>query len=157
MRHGFLSYAHDDYDYAKAFVDHLATSKGHGGADFWWDAAIAGGQNWSQEIADAINKAEVFVLLATSGFLKSDYIMKTERPAIEARARQCGGLIVSVILGYFVWEPHFGQYQVVPSEKGRVKPIRDFKPHDKGYNTAHRALLGAIKAHPWPVVTVHTP
>jgi hypothetical protein len=86
MRHGFLSYAHDDFLYAKAFVDHLATSKDHGGAYFWWDAAIHGGQNWSQEVADAIDRAEVFVLLATSGLLKSDYIMRTEIPAIEARS-----------------------------------------------------------------------
>jgi hypothetical protein len=54
----------------------------------------------------------------------SDYIRYTERPAIEAQAARCNGLIVPVILHSFVWEPPCGRPSGFAIGKWAVEGVR---------------------------------
>ena len=144
---GFISYAKDDHGMCQAFARHLGSSGDHGGAKFWWDDSLRGGHDWERKITDAIEHAEVFVLLVSSAFLASVFIRETEERLIRERAARCDGLIVSVILKSCYWEPRLGRYQVLPSFRGRLKPIHKWGARDEAYDEAHRQLLAAIREH----------
>jgi len=146
---GFICYAHHDYKMLEVFKRHLDANKQVGGVSYWADPHIRGGQKWRPEIAKAIDQAQVFLLLLSAAFAMSDYIRYTERPAIEARAAGCNGLIVPVILNSFIWEPHVGRLQALPIANGRLKPVDRWGGHDRGVTAAHQQLLDAIHAH-WP-------
>ena len=55
------------------------------GIDFWRDKRIAPGNYWSKKIEEAIQEASIHLLLITPHFLASDYIIKNELPAINAK------------------------------------------------------------------------
>jgi hypothetical protein len=143
---GFISYTHTDHSLCGRFQAHLALSKDHGGADFWADKRINAGEQWSAAIGTAIDQAEIFLLLVSAKFFGSAYIRDVELPRILARAAQCDGLIVPVILRPCRWEFKLGGYQAVPSVDGKLKPITEWRPHDKGCHEAHTQVLNAIVA-----------
>jgi len=146
---GFISYAHHDYRMLEVFKRHLDANEPVGGAKYWADPHLRGGQQWSPKIAKAIDRAEIFLLLLSAAFAMSDYIRNTERPAIEARAARCNGLVVPVILNSFIWEPHVGGLQALPTEGGRLKACDRWGGYDRGFTAVHKQLLEAIDAH-WP-------
>jgi hypothetical protein len=147
---GFISYAHHNYKTLEVFKRHLDANERVGGAKYWADPHLRGGQKWSSQIARAIERSEVFLLLLSAAFAMSDYIRNTERPAIEARAARCNGLIVPIVLNSFIWEPHVGGLQALPIRSGRLTPIDRWGGHDRGVTAAHKQLLEAISAH-WPI------
>ena len=147
MVDGFISYAHDDYPMLQEFKGRLDADKRTGRPNYWADSHLRGGQAWNQEIERAIARADVFVLLVSSKFIGSTYIHDVELPAINTRAVQCGGLIVPVLLRNCVWEQQLGHLQTLPSIKARLKAVANWRPHNDGYDAAHRQLLAAMQAH----------
>jgi hypothetical protein len=143
---GFISYTHTDYKLFQRFEAHLALSKDHGGADFWADKRILAGEHWSPAIERAIDQSEIFLLLISAKFFGSAYIWNEELPRIMARSALCGGLIVPVILRPCRWEFKLGGYQAVPTVDGNLKPISEWRPHDKGCHAAHDQVLAAVLA-----------
>ena len=143
---GFISYTHTDYRLCQEFQSHLALSKDHGGADFWADKRIQAGEQWSAAIEAAIDQAEIFLLLVSAKFFGSAYIMDIELPRILARAAQCEGLVVPVILRKCFWRFKFGGYQVVPTFGGHFRPICNWRSHNDGFDAAHEQVFAAIEA-----------
>jgi hypothetical protein len=144
---GFISYAHADFDMCQAFCKVLAPAARHFGVEFWSDPRLHTGQDWNQGIADAITAAEVFVALVSYESLYSDYISNTELPAIRARSKTNGALILPVLLNRCLWEYEFAAPQVAPVTKGKLLPIADWKPHLHGYHEAARQAADAIQRY----------
>lgn len=143
---GFISYTHSDYKLFLEFEPHLARSVSHGGADFWADKRIHAGEKWGPAIEQAIDQAEIFLLLVSAKFFHSAYIFGTELPRIKARAAQCDGLIMPVILRRCTWEFELGGYQAVPTFHGSFEPICGMRrSHNDGFDAAYRQILGAIQ------------
>jgi hypothetical protein len=130
----------------REFESHLALSKDHGGAEFWADKRVQAGERWSAAIEQAIDQAEIFLLLASAKFFGSAYIWNEEWPRILARAARCDGLIVPVILRPCRWEFKLGAYQAVPDIDGKLKPISEWRPHGNGCHAAHDQVLAAMLA-----------
>jgi hypothetical protein len=143
---GFISYTHTDYTLCRAFESHLVLSKDHGGADFWADKRIQAGEQWSPAIEQAIDQAEIFLLLVSAKFFGSAYIMDIELPRILARVAQCNGLVVPVILRRCSWRFKFGGYQAVPTVGGHFRPICNWRLRNDGFDAAHEQVLAAILA-----------
>jgi hypothetical protein len=142
---GFISYTHTDYRLCGEFEAHLALSKDHGGADFWADKRIQAGEQWSAAVEQAIDQAEIFLLLVSAKFFGSAYIVDIELPRVLARVAQCDGLVVPVILRPCRWEFKLGGYLGVPSVDGKLKPISEWRPHGNGCHAAHNEVLTAIQ------------
>jgi hypothetical protein len=143
---GFISYTHTDHRLSVELQSHLALSKDHGGADFWADKRIQAGEQWSAVIEQAIDEAEIFLLLVNAKFFGSAYIWNEELPRILVRAAQCDGLVVPVILRPCRWELKLGGYKGVPATDGKLKPISEWRPHGNGCHAAHDQVLTAIVA-----------
>jgi TolB-like protein len=66
----FLSYARAD----AAFAHRLATRLESAGFSIWWDALITGGEAYSRSITDALDKADVVIVLWSSHSIESDWV-----------------------------------------------------------------------------------
>ncbi|MCK5602692.1 toll/interleukin-1 receptor domain-containing protein [Candidatus Pacearchaeota archaeon] len=100
----FISYSHadmEDEDWLgrlKKFLKPLERSKV--AVDIWDDSRIAPGQQWSQEIDDALKSAHAAILLIGPGFLASDFVMKHELPLLLEAAKTGGTKVLPIVVGY---------------------------------------------------------
>ncbi len=95
---GFIAYARKDHKMLLELLERLEPDTRIGGPAYWVDRQIRGGQKWNNRIEAAIERAEIFLLLLSPAFIKSDYIYRIELPAIRARAARCEGLVVPVLV-----------------------------------------------------------
>lgn len=70
MRHVFISYCHEDADFAHVLEDHLKQS----GLAVWKDRELRAGDNWHAEIENAIKLASSLVLILSERALISEYV-----------------------------------------------------------------------------------
>jgi hypothetical protein len=94
----FISYAHADEKFLKAFTTQLNPLIRHGDIDAWSDQRIALGQDWHKEIQTALARASAAVLLISAEFLDSTYISNSELPALLKAAKERGLKIFPIIL-----------------------------------------------------------
>ena len=70
MRHVFVSYSHDDADFAHILNDQLNQA----GFSVWKDLDLRAGDTWHEEIEDAIRSALAVVLIASERAQASPYV-----------------------------------------------------------------------------------
>ena len=79
----FVSYAHADDEYAdsfmKEFKEMLTPSKKYH-FKFWQDHVILPGEDWADEINNALNECTLGILLVSPSFLGSNFITQEELP-----------------------------------------------------------------------------
>ena len=68
--HVFVSYARADEAWATAIIDRL----GQAGFKVWWDGLIPGGERFSAQIDEALERARAVVVLWSKSSLKSDWV-----------------------------------------------------------------------------------
>lgn len=75
----FISYSHKDKEYFDRLLVHLKVLKNlDGGFDEWSDIKIRAGQKWKEEIAGALANSDIAILLISTDFLASDFIINNE-------------------------------------------------------------------------------
>lgn len=74
----FISYSHRDDALRQRLDAHLALLRRQQVFDVWHDRRIAAGQAWAGEIDQALERADVVMLLVSADFLASDYCYGTE-------------------------------------------------------------------------------
>lgn len=89
----FISYSHKDEAWKDRLVTQLRVLEMQGLLEVWDDRRIAAGAEWEREIATAINRAAVAILMISADFLTSRFILGQEAPRLLAR-RQTDGLHV---------------------------------------------------------------
>ena len=65
-----------------------------GHVDLWADSRITPGDRWKQEIASAMERASIAVLLVSADFLASDFVAENELPPLLEAAQREGVRIV---------------------------------------------------------------
>ena len=144
---GFISYAHEDGAMFQEVCKHLTPIARRYDIEFWTDAKLHTGQYWNDAIAKAIAEADVFVALVSYESLFSNYIATMELPAMRARAKANGGLILPVLLNRCLWRYEFSAPQVAPVHDGRLLPIADWHPQRNGYHAASEQIADAIQRY----------
>jgi len=147
---GFISYARKDRPLLKELLE--PQFKAIALADklqFWDDRLIMAGETWSTEIAAAIGRARYFVLVLSPDAIVSDYISKTELPAINARIAACNGLVIPVLLRDCLWEafPEITSLQAIPDGRTHPEAITLWADKDQAATTMARQLRLAIQRH----------
>jgi hypothetical protein len=144
---GFISYAHDDHGMFQDFkTTHLRAVERAFGIEFWSDDRIGIGYRWDPAILSEIDVALVFVLLVSPAFIASDYIWYKELPAITAR-HSADALVLPVVLHRCQWQMICGPLQATPIERGRLKPVADWRPRRNGFDCAREQMAKTIETY----------
>src|SRR5262249_35128748 len=83
---------------------HLGVLQREGLLDTWDDRRIGAGDDWHEEIQQAIERASVAILLISADFLTSKFILETEVPRFLVRRQTEGLHIVPVIVWPCPWK-----------------------------------------------------
>jgi hypothetical protein len=95
----FISYSHKDSIWLDRISQHLKVLKKEGfNLDIWSDTKIKASQKWRDEIFKSLEKAKIGILLISTDFLASDFIIDNELPILLNHARSRGTEILPVII-----------------------------------------------------------
>ncbi len=100
----FISYSHQDERWKDELKQQLQVLQLHAGFAVWDDRQIAVGDNWLPVIEQAIAQARIAVLLVSSDFLTSNFIVRQEIPKFLQRREQQGLCIVPVVVRPCAWK-----------------------------------------------------
>ncbi len=96
----FISYSHQDKAALERFQQHLRSVMPDQMAEIWDDTRIKAGDTWRTEIENALTVARVAVLLISTDFLASSFIVKNElQPLLQAAAKGEGAILLQIIVG----------------------------------------------------------
>lgn len=104
MRKGFVSYSHRDRETWVALRKHLVPLSKHYAIEFWWDEENQNGDRFDEEIAQAIERASVHIVLLSEDSMCSEVIQTMEIPAIQRKERESNDLVNYVVLNYCYWK-----------------------------------------------------
>ena len=91
--HVFISFSYIDWDTVSAILE--ALDRHH--IQYWSDQRIAAGDDWKRETDEAIESADVFILMVSPGYASSDFAMYEMGWAVGI-SRDTGAKIVPVII-----------------------------------------------------------
>ncbi len=95
----FVSYSHANDAYLKRLQVHLKVLKHEGvDVDVRDDTRIKAGMKWNDEIKAALVSAKAGIMLVSTDFLASDFIMTNELPSLLESAESCGTTILPLII-----------------------------------------------------------
>ena len=121
----FISYSHRDTEWLKRLQLYLKPLEDAGQLSRWDDTQITMGMKWGNEIAQALARARVAVLLVSDAFLASDFITRNELPALLKAAEQNGALILPVIVSPCRYErtPELKDFQAANSPERTLEEM----------------------------------
>ena len=99
----FISYSHKDEAWKNRLQTQLDVLQMQGLLSVWDDRQIQVGDLWLPKIEQALNDADVAILLISADFLSSRFILEKEVPQLLARREKAGLLIVPLILKPCLW------------------------------------------------------
>ncbi|BAU14886.1 small GTP-binding protein [Leptolyngbya sp. NIES-3755] len=137
----FISYSHKDKKWLTALRTMLKPLEKKLPVEVWDDTRIRTGQQWRSEIAQALDRACVAILLVSPDFLASDFIAEHELPPLLKAAEQGGLVVVSLHISHSLYdETEIEKYQAIndptqtldllnPGERNRllVRVCREIK------------------------------
>lgn len=102
----FVSYSHADAEHLKRLQVHLSPLKKWTELNIWDDTRISVGDNWREEIENALATCSAAVLLVSADFLASDFISDNELPPLLKKAEVNGTRIIPLILKPCLYTSH---------------------------------------------------
>ncbi len=121
----FVSYSRQDARWRDWFVGMLAPVARQERLEVWTDQREVVGYEWRAQLQDAIRRSRLALLLVSSTFLASEFIMRQELPALIER----GVHLVPVLIGDCLWdqEPLLEPLQWAHDPKLDTPPTRKQK------------------------------
>lgn len=113
----FFSYSHRDEDLRNELEIHLSTLKHQAIIEPWHDRRIDAGQEFSQEISEYLDEADIILLLVSPYFLGSQYCYDVEMKRALEKHKTKEAVLIPVILEPCDWEfSLFGGIMATPTD-----------------------------------------
>ncbi len=114
----FISYSHKDEEWKDRLRPHLKMLEQQDRIVVWDDRKIGAGDQWYDEIGQAVNRAAVAVCLISADFLASDFVTKEEIPHLLERCERDGMIIIPVLVRPCLWKvvPWLSETQMLPRD-----------------------------------------
>lgn len=128
----FISYSHADVKWLDRVQLNLKVLENLNiEFDLWTDTMIKVGEEWLPKIKEAVNDADVAILLVSTSFLASEFIMKNEVPQLLANAESKGTTIVPVILSPCLFlNSSIAKFQAI-NKPDRGKTLAESADHEQ--------------------------
>lgn len=94
----FISYAHENEEWCKALKKYLKPITLDGNIEVWSDHDIEYGDHWRNKIQSNLENTNIAILLISTDFLNSEFIINSELPCLLHEANNRGLLIIPIIL-----------------------------------------------------------
>lgn len=135
----FISYSHKDEEWKNRLKTQLAVLENQGLLSVWDDRQIAGGDDWYPAIQQAIESANIAILLISADFLSSKFILGKEVPPLLERRKKEGLWVIPLILKPCPWQTvdWLSKIQGRPLDN---KPLSGFDEHNQEYHLSELAL-----------------
>src|SRR5262245_25714071 len=138
----FISYAHRDEDLRLELDDHLSNLQRQQIISGWHDRRIAPGQEWADQIDNALNEAQIILLLISARFMASDYCYAKEMVRAIERHDAGEAVVIPIILSACDWQgAPFSKLQALPKD---AKPIKTSNDRDEAWLDVVRGLRRVI-------------
>lgn len=123
----FISYSHQDEAWKDRLRPHLGVLERAGRITIWDDRRIGAGEEWYDEIKDAMDLAKVAVCLISADFLSSKFCAEEEVPYLLERRERDGMILIPVLLRPCTWKVFswLSPIQMFPRDGKAI--ARDFK------------------------------
>lgn len=99
----FISYSHHDKQWVEKLHVFLKPLVRSIQIDVWDDTKIRPGADWKEEVEAALDKSQIAILMVSSHFLASDFILDDELPKILKRESSAGLVIMWVCLSHCLY------------------------------------------------------
>ena len=125
-QHVLVSYSHRDKAWLERLQVHLRPALRYGDLDLWDDTRIKAGDRWSTAIREAIDRADVAILLVSADFLASDFITRHELPKLLEAADARGTVVIPVHVGYSLhsYESGLREFQAINSPSQPLEALK---------------------------------
>lgn len=139
----FFSYSHKDEKLRQQLDAHLAAMRRSGLIESWSDRKIMPGSGWRDEITEALESADVVLLLVSPNFIQSDFCFSVELGQALARYANGEALVIPIILRHCDWfgTPLAG-LQALPTDS---RPITDWSDRDKAFYDVTKGIRKAVE------------
>ncbi len=125
----FISYSHQDEVWKDRLVKQLVVLQNQGLLQTWTDRDIGAGDEWFEEIRNAMNAARVAVVLISADSLTSKFILHTEVPHFLERRTREGMTVFPVLCKDCLWQeiPWLARLQARPRDGRALASFRGNK------------------------------
>lgn len=107
----FIAFANQDRDVRDKLLRQMNLVKDRLGWNIWSAKEIKAGERWDEEIKQRLIDSEVVILLLSTDFFNSKYIVETELPKVVEKHKQGDCQIIPVIARVCHWkDTPFGEY-----------------------------------------------
>ncbi len=139
----FLSYSHKD-DALRAELDkHFALLKRQGLLDLWTDHRISPGEEIDQAVNEALESADIVLLLVSADFIASDYCFSVEMQRAMERHDRSECIVVPIIARACDWKSApFGKLKALPTD-GR--PVMKWPSLDDAFEDVVRQVRSMLE------------
>jgi hypothetical protein len=143
----FISYCQKDTVWRERLEKHLRPAVQQTLLDIWHDGRIDVKHDWLPQIEKAMGAARVAILLISSDFLGSDFILRKEVPVLLESRRKEGMTVIPLLLTPCLWDmiPWLARMTIRPDPK---RPLSGYKAHqrDECLAALAREICGLLEA-----------
>lgn len=141
----FISYSHQDAEFLTALHQHLAALRRQKLLETWTDREISAGGLLDENIAAAMGKADIFLLLVSPSFINSDYCYEKEFKSALKKHKTGKALIIPIIVRPCDWMiPELRQFKALP-EDGKPIHSKHWHSADEGFADVAKGLRSLIE------------
>lgn len=142
--HVFISYSHRDEAFKDDLVVHLANLKRQGKITAWQDRDIEAGAEWDEAIKQALEGAQVILMLITPRFMASDYCYDQEMQRALERHEAGTARVIPIIIKPVDWQGSpFSKLQVLPKD---AKPVTQWGDQDEAFLNVVQGIRRAVES-----------
>src|SRR5262249_1896533 len=142
-------YSHRDEEFRLELNNHLSNLQRHQIISGWHDRRIVPGQEWATRIDDALNEAQIILLLISARFMASDYCYAKEMLRAIERHDAAEAVVIPIILSACDWQgAPFSKLQALPKD---AKPIKNWDDQDEAWLDVVRGIRRVIESLSPPV------
>ncbi|PVH24285.1 leucine-rich repeat domain-containing protein [Sphingobacterium corticibacter] len=125
----FISYSHDDKKWLDFVIKELRVLQYENlKINPWVDTQLKAGDDWDQKIKLQLNDADIVIILVSSSFLASEYVMNDELPQIIQGIQSKGTQIIPIIVRKCRYKQSaLGKFQALNDPESPLNKLQDYQ------------------------------
>lgn len=138
----FISYSHKDKKYLDILLNHLNYLERNYKFNVWSDKKLEVGEDWKKRIEIELKTCDIALLLISTNFLISEFILEEELPILLNNAQKEGTKIIPIIVNHCMFDD-FNKLSKLQALNNPSCPLEDLSESD--INKLFKDLTKKIK------------